>query len=178
MRLPRNTCGGHSLCIFWPGLLPHKSLFKHRSGSWCSALHGPLNTFQSPISKSSCLRVPPWISWYTLSGGTNLSMSICLSKCSENLSAWGKCLFWGDSLHCLFFFSFPTRTELLTWRISSVVITAVPIYIPSMLLLAGQLQKMVDSKNFTETVGYFGFIWKRAVYCSSGSYFDFSIYLT
>ena len=30
-------------------------------------------------------------------------MSICLFKCSENLSAWGKYLFWGDSLHCLVF---------------------------------------------------------------------------
>ena len=61
------------------------------------------------------------------------------------------------AIHCIArFFSFPTRTELLTWRISSVVITAVPIYIPSMLLLAGQLQKMVDSKKFAETVGYFG----------------------
>ena len=60
------------------------------------------------------------------------------------------------AIHCTaWFFSFPTRTELLTWRISSVVITAVPIYIPSVLLLAGQLQKM-DSQKFAETVGYFG----------------------
>ena len=83
------------------------------------------------------------------------------------------------AIHCIacFFFSFPTRTELLTWRISSVVITTVPIYIPSMLLLAGQLQKMVDSKKFAETVGYFGalsggvpYIVSRAVTFGFGTY--------
>ena len=44
------------------------------------------------------------------------------------------------AIHCIaWFFSFPTHMELLIWRISSVAITAVPIYIPLMLLPAGML---------------------------------------
>ena len=51
---------------------------------WCSVLHWPLNTFQSLILKSWHLHIWPWISWYTFSGGTNLSMSIGLFKCPKN----------------------------------------------------------------------------------------------
>ena len=41
------------------------------------------------------------------------------------------------AIHCIaWHFSFPTHTELLMWRISSVAITAVPIYIFSTTLLA------------------------------------------
>ena len=41
------------------------------------------------------------------------------------------------AIHCIAWpFSFPTHAELLIWRISSVAITAVPIYIPFMFLLA------------------------------------------
>ena len=41
------------------------------------------------------------------------------------------------AIHCIaWIFSFPNHIELLMWRISSVAITAVPIYIPLMLLLA------------------------------------------
>ena len=41
------------------------------------------------------------------------------------------------AIHCIaWIFSFPTHIELLMWRISSVAITAVPIYIPLILLLA------------------------------------------
>ena len=40
------------------------------------------------------------------------------------------------AIHCIaWIFSLPTHTELLIWRISSVAITAVPIYIPVTLLL-------------------------------------------
>ena len=52
------------------------------------------------------------------------------------------------AIHCIaWVFSFPTHMELLMWRISSVAITAVPIYIPLMLLLAVWL----DSMNFGYT---------------------------
>ena len=60
------------------------------------------------------------------------------------------------AIHCIaWFFSFPTHRELLMWRISSVIITAVPIYIPLMLLLAVLLGKMNFDKS-ANNVGYFG----------------------
>ena len=44
------------------------------------------------------------------------------------------------AIHCIaWVFPFPTHTELLMWRISSVTITAVPVYIPLMFALGGWL---------------------------------------
>ena len=64
------------------GSLNHLFYSKRRG----SASHAPLNTSQLPISKLWHLHMLPWISWYTFSGGINLSTSIGLFKCSENLS--------------------------------------------------------------------------------------------
>ena len=48
------------------------------------------------------------------------------------------------AIHCIAWdFSFPTPTQLLMWRISSVSITAMPIYIPLGFILAA----FVDSRN-------------------------------
>ena len=59
-------------------------------------------------------------------------------------------------IHCIaWLFSFPTHTELLIWRISSVAITALPIYIPLILLLGGWLSA-VDFEKSSITVFYFG----------------------
>ena len=50
------------------------------------------------------------------------------------------------AIHCIaWIFSFPTHEELLMWRISSVGITAVPVFAPFMFLLAIWLN---DSMNF------------------------------
>ena len=44
------------------------------------------------------------------------------------------------AIHCVaWLFSLPTRTELLIWRISSIAITVVPIYIPFMVGLGDWL---------------------------------------
>ena len=47
------------------------------------------------------------------------------------------------AIHCIaWHFSFPTHTELLIWRVSSVAITAIPFYIPLMFGLAIPLNNM------------------------------------
>ena len=57
------------------------------------------------------------------------------------------------AIHCIaWVFSFPTHAELLIWRISSVAITAVPVYIPLILLLA----MLLGERDLGETVGYLG----------------------
>ena len=57
------------------------------------------------------------------------------------------------AIHCIAWgFPFPTHTELLMWRISSVTITAVPVYIPLMFGLGAWLQDM----NFDTIGGIFG----------------------
>ena len=53
-------------------------------------------------------------------------------------------VFFG-AIHCIaWVFSFPTHTELLMWRISSVAITAVPVYLPLVIALAELLRWMMD----------------------------------
>ena len=64
--------------------------------------------------------------------------------------------FYFGGIHCIaWFFSFPTRVELLIWRISSAAITAVPIYILFVFNFAGLLENM-DLKKYYKTVLYFG----------------------
>ena len=60
------------------------------------------------------------------------------------------------AIHCIAWdFSFPTHTELLMWRVSSIAITAVPIYIPLMLAL-GLLLVNMEFKIYGIIATYFG----------------------
>ena len=61
------------------------------------------------------------------------------------------------AIHCIaWHFSLPTPTELLMWRISSVAITAVPVYIPLMILLGFLLAGLTDFDKSGTTFIYFG----------------------
>ena len=58
------------------------------------------------------------------------------------------------AIHCIAWgFSFLTHTELLIWRVSSVAITAVPIYMPLMMGLAAWLGDM----DFDTVANIFGY---------------------
>ena len=60
------------------------------------------------------------------------------------------------AIHCIaWHFSFPTHAELLMWRVSSVAITAVPVYIPLMAGLGGWLGDM-DFDTIGD-IAYFSF---------------------
>ena len=62
------------------------------------------------------------------------------------------------AIHCIAWdYSFPTRTELWIWRISSVAITAEPIYVYSCLLLIFLLGKVIDEKDEKPTHKLFKF---------------------
>ena len=64
------------------------------------------------------------------------------------------CVCFG-AIHCIaWFFSFPTHTELLMWRISSITITAAPVYIPLMFFLAGLLGGCFDLQKSAYIVFY------------------------
>ena len=68
------------------------------------------------------------------------------------------------AIHCIaWHFSFPTHTELLIWRISSIAITSVPIYTILGLVLAGLLEGMGFNK-FADAVGYFSPLFSGILY--------------
>ena len=59
------------------------------------------------------------------------------------------------AIHCIaWHFSFPTHAELLMWQISSIAITALPIYIPLMFGLAGLLGGLLGLEKFANIVFY------------------------
>ena len=70
------------------------------------------------------------------------------------------------AIHCIaWVFSFPTHTELLIWRMSSVAITATPIYIFFMLSLAALFS--MKSEKFADVVGFLGFLSAGILYILS-----------
>ena len=60
------------------------------------------------------------------------------------------------AIHCIaWHFLFPTHTELLMWRISSVAITAVPVYVPLVLFFGDGLGN-IGFENLALTILIFG----------------------
>ena len=73
---------------------------------------------------------------------------------TADLITLGVCVCFG-AIHCIaWLFSFPTHTELLMWRISSIAITAAPIYISLMFFLAGLLGGILDLEKSAYIVFY------------------------
>ena len=73
---------------------------------------------------------------------------------TADLITLGVCVCFG-AIHCIaWLFSFPTHTELLIWRISSIAITAAPIYISLMFFLAGLLGGILDLEKSAYIVFY------------------------
>ena len=73
---------------------------------------------------------------------------------TADLITLGVCVCFG-AIHCIaWFFSFPTHTELLMWRISSITLTAVPVYISLMFFLAGLLGGLLELEKFASIVFY------------------------
>ena len=65
--------------------------------------------------------------------------------------------FYFGAIHCIaWFFSFPTRAELLIWRISSAAIAGVPIYIFFLFNFAGLLENMDLKEKYRKFVIHFG----------------------
>ena len=83
------------------------------------------------------------------------------------------------AIHCIaWHFSFPTHIELLMWRISSVTITAVPVYIPLVFSLGGWLYNMNFRIFGIFLVFFWSYIWRYPVHYSSSGYFGFSVYIS
>ena len=88
-------------------------------------------------------------------------------------------VFFG-AIHCIaWVFSFPTHTELLMWRISSVAITAVFAFGDCF----GRIAEMDDGLRgrgirYHYYCLFCCFIWRYTVYYSSGGHFGFSIYIS
>ena len=74
---------------------------------------------------------------------------------TANLIMLGVGIFFG-AIHCLdWIFPFPTHIEWSIWRVSSLVITLVPIYIPLAMILAALLGGAMGFEDFGNTVFYF-----------------------
>ena len=59
-------------------------------------------------------------------------------------------------IHCIaWHFTFLTHTKLSMWRVSNVIITALPVYVP-MVLFLGDEQGNMGFENFSLTVLIFG----------------------
>lgn len=82
--------------------------------------------------------------WSGAGGLTDFVLADCITL--------GMGLIFG-SIHCIaWIFSFPTHMELLLWRISSVAIAAIPIYIPILIFIRLVLDEW--SQTFSEFVMY------------------------
>ena len=97
-------------------------------------------------------------------GGVNLSRedsvpifwanSAADEQIIADLITLGVCVCFG-AIHCIaWFFSFPTHTELLMWRISSITLTAAPVYVSLMFFLAGLLGGILDLEKSAYIVFY------------------------
>ena len=80
------------------------------------------------------------------------------------------------AVHCTAWaFSSPTHTESLIWRISSVAITAVPIFTPLVIFLATLLEGLGSEKICYDCSLFFPFTCWYTVHFSSGGHFGFSV---
>ena len=138
-----------------PGGMQHQPISEAWKLTWVSVLNG-LETIYNFIAGSQDQdvnlsredRVPRF--WanstgidFVIADFIMLGVGICFGAIH--------CIAWG--------FSFPTHTELLMWRVSSVAITAVPVYIPLMYGLGAWLANMdFHAIGVTGVIGFISLI--------------------
>ena len=111
----------------------------------CIALaikHLPITHLEILTLAYPAMNFVTYIFWWNKPLNVNRPVRVFQKLVTADIIVLGVGVCFG-AIHCIaWLFPFPTQTELLIWRISSVAITALPVYIPLTILLAVWLYDM------------------------------------